>query len=204
MQCAADVPGQRLILVYYRRHGYTSSEVAKRMAEFNQNIWAPWRMEYIRSLEQQQADDGCFLCQYLGAPADDRANHVVLRGEHAMVLLNRFPYINGHLLVATVRHVGAPDALTEPEQQALTAMTFQAVRLLRETIAPHGFNIGMNIGRCAGAGLPDHLHTHIVPRWNGDTNFMSVCSDTKVVSQSLIDLMAEMKAVSAEHGLPKL
>jgi len=171
------------------------------MAEFNQNIWAPWRMQYIRSLEKQAEDEGCFLCRYLETPENDRANHVVLRSEHAMVLLNRFPYINGHLLVSTVRHTGDLNALTEPEQAALTAMTFQAARLLQKTIGPHGFNIGMNVGRCAGAGLPDHLHTHIVPRWNGDTNYMTVVGDIRVIHDSLDATYNQLVTRAIECGL---
>jgi ATP adenylyltransferase len=171
------------------------------MAEYNANLWAPWRMEYIRSLGQQQIEEGCFLCRYWASPGDDLANHVVWRTPHIFVVMNRFPYTNGHLLVALAAHKAEMDELSEPELCELSAGIRDAIRLLRNTIKPQGFNIGYNVGHCAGAGLPDHLHAHVVPRWSGDTNFMAVLGDVRVVPDSLDALHAELHASSKVLGL---
>lgn len=165
------------------------------------NLWAPWRIPYIRGLDR---DDGCFLCHDLAHPQEDDENLVLWRTERCLVVLNRFPYNNGHLLIAPARHIAGLDETDDDEMLELTKLVREAQRALSLTLHPHGFNVGLNFGRCSGAGLPGHMHIHVVPRWDGDTNFMSVCSDTKVVSQSLVDLLAEMKAASAEHNLPKL
>ncbi len=165
------------------------------------SIWAPWRMPYIKGLEK---DEGCFLCNsYAHTEADDE-DLVVWRTEKSLVVLNRFPYNNGHLLIAPARHIADIDDATEEEMTELMKLVRESKRALSLTIRPHGFNVGLNLGRCAGAGLPGHMHLHVVPRWDGDTNFMNICGNTDVVSQSMADLLAEMKAVSAEHGLPKL
>jgi ATP adenylyltransferase len=164
-------------------------------------LWAPWRIPYIRGLEK---DDDCFLCHDLARPEEDGENLVLWRTARSIVVLNRFPYNNGHLLIAPARHVSDLGETSEAQMLELLQLVREAQRALALAIGPHGFNVGLNFGRCAGAGLPGHLHIHVVPRWNGDTNFMSVCSDTKVVSQSLADLLAELKKASAEHGLPVL
>jgi ATP adenylyltransferase len=164
------------------------------MAEFNTNLWAPWRMEYIRSLCDEHKDTGCFLCCYRDTPDDDAKNHVVWRGEHVFAVMNRFPYTNGHLLIALAEHKADMENLGEDQLCALSRGIRDGVRLLRETINPQGFNVGYNVGHCAGAGLPDHLHAHIVPRWSGDTNFMAVLGDVRVVPDSLDALYGELKA----------
>ncbi|MBQ18833.1 MAG: HIT family hydrolase [Planctomycetaceae bacterium] len=157
-----------------------------------QSLWAPWRLDYIVTSDN---DDGCFLCRYRDAdPTDDSRQLVIARGEHTMTMLNRFPYNNGHLLVAPREHVGDlvdldPAVVTECVEQ-LQHWT----RRLRETMAPHGFNIGLNLGRVAGAGLPGHLHWHIVPRWEGDTNFMPVLGNPSVIPQSLDSLFELLTA----------
>lgn len=166
-----------------------------------ENLWAPWRIPYIRNIEKT---DGCFLCHDFAHAEADGENHVVWRTERSLVVLNRFPYNNGHLLVAPARHIADLDETSEAEMLELVKLVRESQRALSLTIQPHGFNVGLNFGRCAGAGLPGHMHIHVVPRWNGDTNFMSVCSDTDVVSQSLQDLQVELKRASAEHGLPVL
>jgi ATP adenylyltransferase len=165
------------------------------------NLWAPWRIPYIRALERSEE---CFICHDLSHPEQDDENLVVWRTARCIVILNRFPYNNGHLLIAPVRHIAGLEEASEDEMLELTKLMRESQRALSLTLRPHGFNVGLNFGRCAGAGLPGHMHIHVVPRWDGDTNFMSVCSDTKVVSQSLVDLLAELKAASAEHGLPNL
>ncbi len=118
--------------------------------------------------------------------------------------MNRFPYNNGHLLIAPVRHIPDFSEANDEELLEMTKMARDAQKVLSLTIKPHGFNIGINFGRCAGAGLPDHMHIHVVPRWNGDTNFVRVCSDTYLISQSLTELLAVLKQTSAQNGLPVL
>jgi len=131
-------------------------------------------------------------------------NLVLWRSSRSIVLLNRFPYNNGHLLIAPTRHIPDLQQATEDELLEMFKLVREAEKALTLAVQPHGFNVGMNFGRCAGAGLPDHLHIHLVPRWNGDTGFMSVCSDTDVISQSLHELLDQLKQVSKEHNLPEL
>lgn len=171
------------------------------MGEFNDNLWAPWRMEYIRSLASEFAEQGCFLCRYRDAPNDDRANRVLWRTPNTFVVMNRFPYTNGHLLVAHANHIGELDALGTEPLADMTRTIRDAVTVLRATIAPQGFNIGYNIGRCAGAGLPDHLHAHVVPRWSGDTNFMAVLGDVRMIPDALSALYEELSSTAAKMKL---
>lgn len=170
------------------------------MAEFNENLWAPWRMDYIRSLNDEAKDDGCFLCRYWLQPDRDRENHVVWRTGSAFVVLNRFPYTNGHLMVAHAHHKGDPTELGLAELTEMTSAVRDAIAALKATVSPQGFNIGYNVGRCAGAGLPDHLHAHVVPRWNGDTNFMAVLGDKRIIPDSLDALWAELTRAAARLG----
>ena len=163
-------------------------------------LWAPWRLRYILSDKEKNggtqpdvptdqllpdADPKCFLCQAVADTMHDRQRHVVLRKERAIALLNLYPYNNGHTLVSPVRHVDHLDKLTDEEQLESCQTITQIVQLLEKTMRPDGFNIGLNLGHGAGAGLPDHLHWHVVPRWNGDTNFMLVTASTNVIPQSL-------------------
>ncbi|MFZ5828609.1 MAG: HIT family protein [Planctomycetota bacterium] len=159
-----------------------------------EQIWAPWRLGYILSekpAEPPPAQDllpggspDCFLCRG-AAPGDDRQGGVVWRGERVVVVLNRYPYNNGHLLVAPKRHCGKLDQLTPDEHAEVATTLAEMVKLLENSIKPEGFNVGLNLGRAAGAGLPEHLHWHIVPRWAGDTNFMPVAAGIRVIPQSL-------------------
>ena len=155
------------------------------MAEFNKNLWAPWRMEYIRSLGEERTDKDCFLCRYWNDPKHDPENHVVWRGRAAMAVLNRFPYTNGHVLIAHAGHKGDITDLTDDELVELTFMMRGVVKALRRILSAQGFNLGYNLGPCAGAGLPGHLHGHVVPRWTGDTSFMPVLADVRIVPDSL-------------------
>ncbi len=164
------------------------------------NLWAPWRIGYITAVDKKPA--GCFLCHDAEPSAQDDENLVLWRTALSVVVLNLYPYNNGHLLIAPRRHAGDMGDLTEAEMTDLMRLTRDAKRALSLSVNPQGFNVGINFGRCAGAGLPGHLHVHIVPRWNGDTNFVSVCSDTKVISQSLEELLAQLKETAAEHHLP--
>lgn len=171
------------------------------MPEFSTNLWAPWRMEYIRSLGPEVTDAGCFLCRYWSRAQDDRANHVLWRGPASFVVMNRFPYTNGHLLVASAEHKAELSDLSDAALAEMTRAIRDAVAVLRATIQPNGFNVGYNLGHCAGAGLPGHLHAHVVPRWTGDTNFMAVVGEVRVVPDSLDAVWAELTKHARAAGL---
>jgi len=173
------------------------------MADFNQNLWAPWRMDYIRSLGEEEKEAGCFLCRYRDEPERDREHHVIWRGETAYVVMNRFPYTNGHLLTALAEHKADITDLSDEELAEMGRLIRQSADLLRIALQPQGMNIGYNIGQCAGAGLPGHLHAHIVPRWSGDTNFMAVIGDSRVVPDALDALYRELVQYAMEAGLRK-
>ena len=165
------------------------------------NLWAPWRIKYIQGLSKKS---DCFLCDYLSTPERDKENLLLWRTDHAFVVFNKFPYNNGHLLIAPTRHIPSLDDASDEELLCLMGLVRDCQRALSATIQPHGYNVGMNFGRCAGAGLPEHLHIHVVPRWDGDTNYMHVCSDTDVISQGLYELYDQLAAVSLEQNLPKV
>jgi ATP adenylyltransferase len=167
----------------------------------NKNLWAPWRIKYIQGLNK---GGECFICEVGKTPDEDDKNFVLWRSAKSIVILNRFPYNNGHLLISPLRHIPDLETTSDDEMLELMILVRECQKALTLAIAPHGFNIGMNFGRCAGAGLPGHLHIHLVPRWDGDTNFMAVCSDTDVVSQSMTELIDLLKKVSKEHNLPNL
>jgi ATP adenylyltransferase len=158
-------------------------------------------MEYIDALDDGESD--CFLCRYRDQAEQDARHLVVWRGPKTLVVMNRFPYTGGHLLIAPFEHVGnlhdlSPESLTE----LMTALR-DCQDLLTEVVGADGFNAGLNLGRCAGAGLPGHLHLHIVPRWNGDTNFMTVLGDVRVIPQSLESLYAALRQCAAAMNLPR-
>ena len=165
------------------------------------NLWAPWRIEYIKGLSEKS---DCFVCDCIAAPEKDEENLVLWRTDHCIVIFNRFPYNNGHLLICPVRHIGDLDSASDEELLEIMKLTRECQKVLSEAISPHGFNVGLNFGRCAGAGLPEHMHIHIVPRWDGDTNFMAVCAETDVISQGLSELFSELKQLSDKHNLPNL
>jgi ATP adenylyltransferase len=164
-------------------------------------LWAPWRISYVATAKPPAADDPCFICQGL-SDNDDRRNLVVLRKPLSVVVLNRFPYNNGHLLIAPRAHKGTLDEFTPDEVLDVQETLRQMVALLDQLMRPDGYNIGLNLGRAAGAGLPGHLHWHIVPRWNGDTNFMPVLAETKVIVQSLdalFDLLCQQLNIDSRE-----
>jgi len=150
-------------------------------------IWSPWRIGYIVKIKKK----GCFLCHSYRSKDDDK-NFVVYRGKFSFVVMNIFPYNNGHLMIAPVRHLKNITSLTEKEDKEIMELIKKSVKILKKLLNPDGFNIGANLGKTAGAGLENHIHFHIVPRWNGDTNFMPVVSDTKVIPQSLFELYLEL------------
>jgi ATP adenylyltransferase len=145
------------------------------------HLWAPWRLEYIKSADEES---GCLFCA-AAAGGDDAERLVVHRGSHAIVLLNKFPYSSGHFMVAPVRHVGEYGELTDDEVLELHRLASAGIGALAELYAPQGYNLGWNLGRIAGAGIVDHVHLHVVPRWAGDTNFMPVLADVKVLPEHL-------------------
>ena len=144
-------------------------------------LWAAWRMKYITKAEKVT---GCVFCNAL-AQTDGPENLIVLRGERAFVILNKFPYTSGHLMVAPLAHQPNLEALDPPTRAEMMELTSQAMTILRQVYNPQAFNFGANIGEAAGAGVPGHVHLHLVPRWNGDTNFMPVLADTKVMIEHL-------------------
>ncbi|OHB69106.1 MAG: hypothetical protein A2V70_05805 [Planctomycetes bacterium RBG_13_63_9] len=161
----------------------------------HEQIWAPWRLEYILGDKKSDKPDGpiellpgadpdCFLCLCAADPAD-RERLTVARGKHSVVVLNRYPYNNGHLLIAPMVHRARLDQLDDLTQSELARLITQMVGVLEKTLCAQGFNIGLNLGHTGGAGLPEHLHWHVVPRWDGDTNFMPSVAGVKVIPQSL-------------------
>ncbi len=154
-----------------------------------QRIWAPWRMQYIL---QDHKNEGCILCDK-PAGKDDTKNYILHRGKHNFVILNAYPYTPGHLMIAPYRHVGNVTEADAKELKELFELIQLCVKLLTQTIKPDGFNIGMNLGKVAGAGLEGHIHMHIVPRWNGDHNYMSVVADTRVLSEGLAETYRKLK-----------
>jgi len=145
-------------------------------------LWAPWRLEYVQAADEQP---GCVFC--LAQEGDDEERLVVHRGERAFVLLNKYPYASGHLMVAPARHLDELEALDADEAAEIHALTVDALAALRAAYRPDGFNLGWNLGRVAGAGVLDHVHQHVVPRWSGDTNFMPVLADLKVIPEHLAE-----------------
>jgi ATP adenylyltransferase len=152
-------------------------------------LWAPWRLEYVAAADEQE---GCVFC--LAEEGDDEERLVVHRGELGFVLLNKFPYASGHLMVAPRRHVGEFAALTGEEALELHRLAAQGMEALGATFGPEGYNLGWNLGRIAGAGVVDHVHLHVVPRWSGDTNFMPVLADVKVLPEHLLDTRRKLAA----------
>jgi ATP adenylyltransferase len=146
-----------------------------------ERLWAPWRMTYIN----EEPRPGCLFCRVLNDPSDPDAELVVWRPDRALVMLNKFPYNPGHVMVAPAAHKPGLEDLDAADGTALMSALSRTIVVLRHELKPEGFNIGANVGRVAGAGIPDHVHLHVVPRWNGDTNFMPVLSEVKVINEHL-------------------
>lgn len=153
-----------------------------------EHIWAPWRMTYIES----EKSNGCILC---GNPShnDDEKYFILHRGEKNYVMLNLYPYNPYHLMVVPYRHTSALDDLSEEERNEHFEIVGRCIGILRKELNPSGFNVGINMGAVAGAGIEDHIHTHIIPRWQGDTNFVTVVSDIRVVPEALADSYNKLK-----------
>ena len=155
-----------------------------------ENLWAPWRMAYVEGKKPA----GCILCDRPREKADE-ANYILFRADKNFVIMNSFPYNPGHLMVAPYRHVATLEDLTDEERNEHFEIVSRCIAVLRKASDPAGFNLGMNIGRVAGAGIEGHIHSHIVPRWNGDTNFMPVIGDVRVIPQALADTYQRLKGL---------
>ena len=158
-------------------------------------LWAPWRLQYLVNHE----GDGCIFCEK-PKQLRDRHNHIVLRGETCYVMLNAFPYNNGHVLIVPYRHVGALGEMTTKEKLEFMELADEVIAALRHTMHPEGFNLGINQGKAAGAGIADHIHLHVVPRWTGDYNFMPLLSDTKIIPETLDQTFDKLRAQLDTRG----
>src|SRR4051794_20576010 len=162
-----------------------------------ERLWAPWRMAYIGV----PAPQGCIFCEKPQGE-DDREPLILFRGEICFVMMNLFPYNNGHVMVAPYRHTADLVSFTEEEQREMMTLIRYSIRCLDEALEPEAYNVGMNLGRVAGAGVADHLHMHVVPRWNGDTNFMPVLAETKVLPDALFSSYDKLRPVFDRSGPP--
>src|SRR5215469_6069574 len=163
-----------------------------------QRLWAPWRYAYLRSLGS--GPKACIFCLGRLSPAAMRKHLVLFESPDVLVMLNKYPYNNGHLLVATRDHVASPELLTRPGRAAMAEAVAASIKLLRQILRPQGFNVGTNLGSAAGAGIADHIHWHVVPRWSGDNNFTSVLASTRVLSQSLDNSYRQLRPIFKNLG----
>jgi len=154
-------------------------------------LWAPWRIRYIRHVVIEK-EEGCIFCNALKSKRD-REKLVLYRGETAFIMLNLYPYNNGHILIAPKRHVDSLEKLDDEELLEIMKLIKKMIIILRKEYSPDGFNIGLNIGRTAGAGVEGHIHIHIIPRWNGDTSFMPIISNTKVIPEAIYETYDRLK-----------
>jgi ATP adenylyltransferase len=157
-----------------------------------ESLHAPWRIEYI--LAPKPAPSDISLFNAIGQSSNDEKNHVIARGRTCFALLNSYPYTGGHLMAVPYKQVANLEDLTEDELTDLMLLTRRCIGALKAVMKPHGFNVGLNLGHVAGAGIENHLHIHVVPRWNGDTNFMPVIAGATVVPQALTELAGQLRA----------
>jgi ATP adenylyltransferase len=155
-------------------------------------LHAPWRLDYIKSVSDGPA--ACFLCDAAKAPDKDPANLVLARSSLCLLMLNKYPYVNGHLLVAPYRHAPTPVECTAEERAEMMELLTLGQQALALAMNPQGYNIGFNVGKCAGAGVPGHIHAHIVPRWNGDINFITILGNVRIIPQAIDQAYAQLKA----------
>jgi ATP adenylyltransferase len=163
-----------------------------------EKLWSPWRSKYIESFKSDADKTKCIFCQMLTLDPNDRDNLLVDVGEYTFTILNLYPYNNGHLMIVPKRHTNDFSGLSTEELNESFKKLQLAEKALGKVLNPHGFNIGANIGRVAGAGIEDHIHFHIVPRWNGDSNFMPIIGDVKVISQDLAETKSRLLQVYSE------
>lgn len=164
-----------------------------------EKIWSPWRSEYINSFSVEnskinESKEYCFICDAVMSNQSDENNLLIYKTDLSIVLMNKFPYNNGHLLISPINHLADITDLNKKERNELMSLLNESVKIIKNIYNPHGYNLGLNSGVAGGAGLPGHLHFHLVPRWNGDTNFMSTIGDIKVISESIQD--SKLKLIS--------
>jgi len=177
------------------------------------NLWAPWRMAYLRDLERRAELAGAatpppptpvnFIAAYFETPADDETNFVVHRNEHGLVMLNRYPYANGHLLAALGQPRPSLHDYDDAQRREFWKLVDIAMDMVEQLLRPQGMNVGINVGRAAGAGLPEHVHAHVVPRWTGDTNFLSVVGEVRLIPEELEEMASKFRqwlASSSKRG----
>jgi ATP adenylyltransferase len=155
-----------------------------------ENLWAPWRDKYIKNVGKVK---GCFLCQHLKLK-DGLKSLIPYKGKYSFIILNRFPYNNGHLLISPVRHIKNLEDLSDEEVNEIFSLVRRIIPILKKVYRPQGFNIGLNLGACAGTSVADHMHLHIVPRWEGDTNYMPVIGGAKIIPESLKESCRRIKS----------
>jgi len=166
------------------------------------NLWSPWRSKYIESFKEEQSNGSCIFCDAVEKDITDMSNLVVHKSKNTFVILNLYPYNNGHLMIVPKRHISKIESLTEEEAHELMDEIMSAEKVLKKIYSPQGFNVGANLGRAGGAGIEEHIHFHIVPRWNGDTNFMPAIGEVKVISQDLAE--TKKKLLAGYEELEKL
>lgn len=163
-----------------------------------EKLWSPWRSKYIESFKSDEDKSKCIFCQMVDLKPDDKDNLLVHQAKFAFIVLNLYPYNNGHLMIVPKRHTNDFPGLTKDELAECMELLQKSEIALRKVMSPHGFNIGANIGRVSGAGIEEHIHLHMVPRWNGDTNFMPVIGEVKVISQDLLETKLKLLEVFKE------
>lgn len=151
------------------------------------NLWSPWRSNYIESFKDKQSGGNCIFCEAVEKDTADMSNLLIRKTKNTLVIMNLYPYNNGHLMIVPKSHIGSIEQITQEESHELMDEIILAEKVLQKVYSPHGFNIGANLGRAGGAGIEEHIHFHIVPRWNGDTNFMPAIGEVKVISQDLAE-----------------
>ena len=162
----------------------------------SQTLYAPWRLDYIKAVADGPKE--CFLCKTAKEPEHDEQNLVLARFTHCLLMLNKYPYVNGHLLVAPYRHAPTPLECNQEERSEVMELLTLGQQALTIAMNPQGFNVGINIGKCSGAGLPGHVHAHIVPRWNGDINFMTVIGNVRIIPQAIDEAYKLLKRAISE------
>lgn len=162
-------------------------------------LWTPWRLRYILRAKSADKIEECILCDKVRYPADDKNNYVLHRGRYCYIMLNLYPYTNGHIMVVPYRHEGDLTRLDNDSLYDMSALTRASVAALERLMQPTGFNIGMNIGRVAGAGITEHVHMHVVPRWSGDSNFMTVLGGTRMIPEDLDETYKKLLPLLVEE-----
>lgn len=162
------------------------------------NLWSPWRSQYIESFKDKQSDGKCIFCQAVEKEIDDINNLLIHKSKNTFVIMNLYPYNNGHLMIVPKRHIGSIEQITTEESHEMMDEIILAEKVLQKIYSPQGFNIGANLGKAGGAGIEEHIHFHVVPRWNGDTNFMPAIGEVKVISQDLGNTKTKLLATYKE------